>query len=117
MRYTAPLSIVFLRDYPMGEQDKWHYYAFASGKIVTTFLDTADGLSKSACPNLVSYSGSLGCGEILMQTAPVFIADELDTRTLDALKGKQLYSVWSEDGELKWNDPELRIDLTDKAGS
>ena len=117
MRYTAPLSIVFLRDYPMGEQDKWHYYAFASGKIVTTFLDTADGLSKSACPNLVSYSGSLGCGEILMQTAPVFIADELDTRTLDALKGKQLYSVWSEDGKLQWNDPELKIDFTDKADS
>lgn len=117
MRYTAPLSIVFLRDYPMGEQDKWHYYAFASGKIVTTFLDTADGLSKSACPNLVSYSGSLGCGEILMQTAPVFIADELDTRTLDALKGKQLYSVWSEDGKLQWNDPEMKIDFTDKAGS
>ena len=111
MRYTAPLSIVFLRDYPMGEQDKWHYYAFASGKIVTTFLDTADGLSKSACPNLVSYSGSLGCGEILMQTAPVFIADELDTRTLDALKGKQLYSVWSEDGKLQWNDPELILDF------
>ena len=32
MRYTAPLSIVFLRDYPMGEQDKWHYYAFRENR-------------------------------------------------------------------------------------
>ena len=111
MRYTGPMSIVFLRDYPMSEQDRWHYYAFASGKIVTTFLDAFDGLSKSACPNLVFYSGSLGCGEILMQTAPVFIADELDTQRLDALSGKGLHTIWSEDGELKWNDPALKLDF------
>ena len=50
-----------------------------------------------------------------MQNAPVFIADELDTRPLDGLKEKQLYSIWSEGGELKWNDPELKIDFMEKA--
>ena len=113
MQYTGPMSIVFLRDYPMGEQDRWHYYAFETGKIVTAFLDPADGLSKSACPNLVSYAGHLGCGEILMQTAAVFATDVLHTETLDAMKEEGVYSVWSEGGQLQWNDPGLILEFAE----
>ncbi|MGM9548894.1 MAG: hypothetical protein ACI3V5_03530 [Faecousia sp.] len=111
MKYDGPMSVVFLRDYPMSEQDRWHYYAFENGEIVTAFLDTADGLSKSACPNLVSYSKDLGCGEILMQTAPVFIADGFQADSLDALAKKGVYSFWSEGAELKWNDPVLKLEF------
>ena len=114
MNYTGPMSIVFLRNYPLGEQDRWHYYAFASGKIVTAYLDTADGMSKSACPNLVSYSAAAGCGEVLMQTAPVFIADELNTGALDALMKKGIYSVWSEKASLKWNDSGLELEPAER---
>ena len=112
MKYDTPLSIVFLRDFPMAEQDKWHYYAFENGKIVTAFLDAADGLSKSACHNLVSYSKDLGCGEIVMQTAPVFIADGFDDGPLGALEEKGVYSVWSQGNALKWNDPGLKLEST-----
>lgn len=112
MKYDTPLSIVFLRDFPMAEQDKWHYYAFENGKIVTAFLDAADGLSKSACHNLVSYSKDLGCGEIVMQTAPVFIADGFDDGPLGALEEKGVYSIWSQGNALKWNDSSLKLEST-----
>lgn len=110
MQYSGPMSIVFLRDYPMAEQDKWHYYAFESGEIVTTFLDTADAMSKSACSGLVSYSGTMGCGEILAQTAPAFISDTLDLGLVDSLKARKLYSIWNDGGELKWNDAGIKLE-------
>ena len=111
MNYTGPMSIVFLRNFPMGQQDSWHYYAFEDGRIVTAFLDSADGMSKSALNNLVSYSSDLGCGEILMQTAPVFIADDFRQETLDALTEKGIYSIWSEGAALMHNDPEGKLEL------
>ena len=43
MQYKAPMSIVYLRNYPMSSQDRWHYYSFTNGRIVTACIDPADG--------------------------------------------------------------------------
>lgn len=111
LRYTAPVSIVSLRDYPMVAEDRWHYYAFESGEIVTAFLDPADGLSKSALHNLVSYSDDFGCGEILLRIVDVFIAEEFHADALNALTSDGVYSIWYEGNVLNYNDaanpPEL----------
>ena len=110
MCYNAPASLVFLRDYPMAEEDRWHYYTFASGQIVTAFLDPEDGQSKSALSNLVAYADGLGCGEILLRTAPVFIADTLDTAPLEALAREGLFAVWFEGDTLMHTDPGLVLE-------
>ena len=111
LRYTAPASIVSLRDYPTVAEDRWHYYAFESGEIVTAFLDPADGLSKSALHNLVSYSDDFGCGEILLRIVDVFIAEEFHADALNALTSDGVYSIWYEGNVLNYNDaanpPEL----------
>ena len=111
LRYTAPASIVSLRDYPTVAGDRWHYYAFESGEIVTVFLDPMDGLSKSALHNLVSYSADLGCGEILLRIVDVFIAEEFHADALNDLTSDGVYSIWYEGNVLNYNDaanpPEL----------
>ena len=111
LRYTAPVSIVSLRDYPTVAEDRWHYYAFESGEIVTAFLDPEDCMSKSALHNLVSYSADQGCGEILLQIVDVFIAEEFRGDTLRALTSDGIYSIWYEGNVLNYNDaanpPEL----------
>lgn len=118
MHYAQPTSIVFLRDYPMVEKDKWRYYGFASGEIVTSLLDPVDCRSKSALGELVSYSTETGCAEILVQTAPVFIADDFAAEALKTLAESNVYSIWCEGTVIKYNDADLQLELlTEEAGS
>lgn len=109
MRCGEPMAIVFLRNYPMVPEDKWHYYAYPSGEAVTAMLDPADGMSKSAVNNLVAYSREQGCAEVLLQTAPIWIAEELQTEALDALAGQGVYAVWFEGETVKYTDTELTL--------
>lgn len=113
MYYTAPASIVYLRNYPLAEEDMWHYYTYSSGEIVTIFLDTADCMSKSATDNLVSYSADLGCAEILLQTADVFIAETFQTEKLEALAAGGVFSIWCEGQVIRYNDADLTLELTE----
>lgn len=91
--YSGPMSIVSLRDYPMTEEDQWHYHAYGDGKITTVFLDPADGKSKSSVDGLTAYSDNMGCAEILLKTAPVFIADSFDAYALETLEKEGIHSV------------------------
>lgn len=113
MYYTAPASIVYLRSYPMSEEDRWHYYTYSSGEIVTIFLDTADCMSKSATNNLVCYSANQSCAEILLQTADVFIAEQLQTEKLNALTAGGVFSIWCEGQVIRYNDADLTLELTE----
>lgn len=113
MRYTAPASIVFLRDFPMAEEDWWHYYVYDSGEIVTAFLDPADCMSKSTVDSLMAYSANLGCAEILLQTAPIFISDDFRAESLRKLAEKGLYAIWCEGNHLMYNDASLTLELAE----
>lgn len=103
MQYTGSVSIVYLRDYRMNSLDFQHYYEFADGRIRTAYLDVADGLSKAAVPNLVSYSESESCANLLMQMIPAYITDSFNRENLPA------YSVFCEDGVVYHNDPDLKL--------
>ena len=72
--YAAPVSIVSLRDYPMSEADRWHYFTYSDGSVTTVFADPATGLSRSSLSELTVYAESSGCVELLLAAAPVFIA-------------------------------------------
>lgn len=115
MSYDEPCSIVSLRSYGMTEPDRWHYYNWSDGSITTAYVDPADGRSKTAAENLVSYSGELGCAETLLQILPVYIADSLDTAALNRLTDAGVYSLWCEDYTIRYNDPAISIsDLYEK---
>ena len=111
MSYSEPASIVYLRNYPLSQQDKWHYYGFSNGRIVTTCIDPADGMSKSAADNITAYSAGTGCAEILLQLIPVYLSDSFSADGLNALTAKEIYSVWFEDAVLCYNDAQLQLTM------
>lgn len=115
MEYAGAISIVSLRDYGMTEPDRWHYYNWSDGSITSPYVDSADGRSKSATEDLISYSGELGCAEILLRLTPIYIADELDTAALNRLTAGGIYSLWCEEQTIRYNDPAVWIlDLYEK---
>ncbi|MBQ4601065.1 MAG: hypothetical protein IJB17_05490 [Oscillospiraceae bacterium] len=116
MHYSSPMSIVALRDFPLSERDRWHYYSFASLRIATLMIDPADGMDKSAVHDLLCYSEKTDCGEIVLQIAPVFIADLLDEDALKALAEQQIYSVWPRGTVLCYNQPGLALTMTEDSG-
>lgn len=109
---TEPVSIVFLRDYPLDDKDSWHYFDFGGDHIVTSYIDPADGTSKCYYDNLVSYSAEAGCGEILMKMIPSFISDEFDPTVSDAWQ-EEIYTIWFDGFTLGHNDPNAAISLTE----
>ena len=114
MSYTGPMSIVQLRARPVAgySADALRYFAYADGTVTSTFLDPADGVSKSATDSLVCYSKDATCAQVLMDSAKVFLADALDGESLAAMAGQDIYSIWYEETNLCYNDEAavLRVD-------
>lgn len=115
MNYNGPCSMVYLRNYPMGDQDRWHYYSFTNGRIVTTCIDPADGMSKSSTDNIVAYGEKSGCAEILLQLIPVYLTEEFSADGLNALTAKGIHSIWFEDAVLRYNDSGLKLTMKTEA--
>lgn len=116
MSYSRPISIVFLRDYPMSQRDQNSYYTFQNGKILSDKVDPADGLCKSATDSLVSYSYEMGCAEVLLQQMPVFVADALDANALAAMQDAGISSIWFDAAVLTCNDAAMQIKLNPDSG-
>ena len=113
LSYEGPMSLVSLRNYPMGAQDRWHYYAMPE-EYITVFLDPADGRSKSSTDNLLCYSQSKSCTEILLEAAPLFIAEELDEAALSHLAEREIFSVWGVGTTLRYTQPGAKLALTEE---
>ncbi len=96
LKYTSPQAFVMLSDFPMSERDSYRYY-MKGGRIITPFIDPEDGLYRTAASSMISYSGSMGCADILLQMLPVYIADEVDTTLLGAASEQGIDSIWCED--------------------
>lgn len=93
MDYAAPMNIVTLRDYPMSEADRWHYFSYADGGITTAFVDPASGRNAGALSDLVACSEERGCAEMLLALAPVFLSDAPDTAVLETLTERGIGSI------------------------
>ncbi len=115
MEYHGTISIAFLRSYPMYEEDAARYYTFLDGRTVTALIDPADGQSKTAADQLVSYSTKTGCAELALSMLPVYVTEELSEELLGELTEKAVYSIWFADSQLRYNQPDLSITLQDTA--
>lgn len=117
MEYKGPGSIVYLRDYPVVQEEKYHYYVWENGDITSAQIDPADGFSKSSLSNLITFSKDSGCADVLLQIAPVYLADQFDAKALNQLTSNGLYSTWCQDRTVYYNDSSLQIlSLYDKEG-
>lgn len=111
MVYPGGTSLVTLRDFPINESDRWHYYAFADGRIANLLIDPADGIEKSAVTSMTGYGKDAGCAETLLAIAPLFIADTLDNTQINALKAQGIYTVYPEGNAVYTNDEALTLKL------
>ena len=110
MNYDKPLSIVYFRDYKIGESDSAHYYQKTDGSFITPYIRESDGLYLNSVNNIVSYSSTLSCADVALEMMSIYISESFDTLRVNALREKDIYSVWGEDLSLYFNDPALRID-------
>lgn len=106
LEYSGPMSIVYLRNYPMSSRDRTLYYVMADGKTFTPYLDTRDGASRVAAENIVVYDASLGTAELLLRLMPLYIADSLDGSALLSLPCE---SIWCAQGEIRYTDQGISI--------
>ncbi|MBD5394387.1 MAG: hypothetical protein HDR71_08965 [Lachnospiraceae bacterium] len=103
VQYSGPSGIVYLHDYALNSEQLL-FYVYKSGEIRTPYLDAQDGFCKSACSDLVCYSSEFGCSEILLRMLPVYIADTLQKDSLAELAGEEIFSIYSENGRICYND-------------
>ena len=115
MSYTAPMNMVYLRNYPLSNADRWHYFSFSNGHIASVYVDPKDGMTRSSTDNLVAYSQQTTCSEMLMDLAPIFLTDALDESALDALAEREIYTVWFEGTTLKHTQDSLQLTGTEDA--
>lgn len=108
VQYTGPSAIVYLHDYGL-DSSKQYYYAYSDGEIRTPYLDVRDGLCKSSVSDLVCHSGEAGCSEILLRMIPVYIADTFQRDAPDRLAEEGIFSIYSENGRICYNDAGLTL--------
>ena len=85
LRFSEAVSVVYLHDYPLGNGDEGSYYVREDGTIRFPYIDPADGLCKSALPEIAASSSELSCAELALRLAPVYIAETFDEAALRAI--------------------------------
>lgn len=114
MCYQGPKSIVCLRDFPVNALEEARFYRLRSGEVRTPYVDTADGLCRNAVPSLTGYARDKGCGEILLELMPVYIADALQEDALEALAEKGIDFVYCEDGTIRASEGRTALSQVDE---
>ena len=117
LNYTGAMSLVSLRDFPMSEKDRWHYFVYSDGSITHSFLDPKDGRSKCALSSLTGYSREAGCAEILLDLIPVFVTEDFHPEALEDLAQQGTLAVWCQNQTVETNSSEGSLELLDESFS
>ncbi|MBR4889544.1 MAG: hypothetical protein IKU17_10410 [Clostridia bacterium] len=117
MQYSQPMSIVFLRNFPMTSRDSSDYFVYSDRTITTARVDPADGMSKSATDNLVVYGSGVGCAEIALKAAPIYVCDTWNAASLQELMKDGIYSIWFDGENLMHNQKDLIVTMQEIEGT
>lgn len=117
LQYPGATSFAFLHSYPMYQEDAGRFYRYADGRTVTTYIDPADGQSKTALEQLVSYSTTAGCAELAMSMLPLYVTEDFDEALVNQLKDKNIYSIWFSGSDLRYNAQGAKLTLADASRS
>ncbi|MBO6163681.1 MAG: hypothetical protein J6N77_01385 [Lachnospiraceae bacterium] len=71
--YTGPMSIAYLRAYPVADASDDSYYVMPDGSIRTAYIDPADGLCRTSRMEWLLHSAEEGCADLVLSAAPEFI--------------------------------------------
>lgn len=101
LTYQGPVSIVYLKDYPITQSDV--VYRQNGDHTVHLFADPADGIYRTATEELVSYSYELGCADVALKMLPCFVGD-----TFNVPAG--VHSIWCEENVICYNDAAVAVE-------
>lgn len=103
--FEGPVHSVYLHAQPDSETDRSYRYAYADGSVTTAYLSPADGCSRAALPDLLSYSRTAGCAEILLRLLPIYTAAEADETAFSGLsEDAAIESVWCRSRTIRYTD-------------
>ncbi len=83
--YKGRIAMVYLRNYKHYDLDRMHYYTRPDSTVLTSYVSPVDGLPHSALNDFTAYSRNIGCSDILLHVAPLYIAEKLDEQRLKDL--------------------------------
>ncbi len=109
LQYARPISMVFLRDYPMNSLDMMHYYEREDGEIRFPYVDVSDGLCRACLHNLVGYSYEENCARVLMSLIPAWITETFDPLTMQELSEEGIYSIYCQDSVICPTESDVTI--------
>ncbi len=95
MRYSGKMSTVALRSYPASDAENERYLDLGE-EFRSRFIDPADGLNRTSISELYGNSRALGCADVALALAPVFVAESFRPPEF----GDEIGAVWFEDGEV-----------------
>ncbi len=109
MEYSKVGALVTLRSYPMSKLAVQQYYAWADGTITSCHIDPITGLSKSALNDLLGYSRTLSCGEILLKLFPCYVKEEWNADAAKNLQNIGVETVYCESAKVYASDGSVKI--------
>lgn len=110
MEYEGTYSIIYMRAFAgLKKEDTYRYYEMSDGSVRTRFLDTADGLCKNAVDELALYARNVDCAELLMQSIPVFIAEELDKEQLKQLAAQGIGALFCGEQTIYFTEKDMKL--------
>ncbi len=109
LHYSGETAIVFLRSYPMMDQDDM-YYIYKTGERRHPYVDVTDGLCKNALDGLVSYASKGSCADVLLSMMPLFVADTWNADAVGNLSAQGIHSIYITDETVYHTDSDAEID-------
>ena len=67
LEYSGKSALVSLRNYPTSALSVQQYYQWSDGSYTSCHIDGTDGFSKTSVNDLLGYSKTAGCAEILLR--------------------------------------------------
>lgn len=98
--YQGPKAVVSLRNFPLSVQERWQYYIYEDETVVSGYLGTQTGMTSTAVTSLLALSDGLTCGEMVLQLAPVFAAEDWTEESVQTILNANMECYWCKDGEI-----------------
>ena len=103
---SGKISAARFKDYTTSKAQYDYFYTYSDGATVTPYL-SENGLNSSCIHDLVTYSYTLSCAEVMLKSLPVYTAEEFSEESISDLKAAKIYSMYCESFEVIYNDPSI----------
>ncbi|MBO4265338.1 MAG: hypothetical protein J5922_04605 [Clostridia bacterium] len=109
LSYGGNSSSVYLRDFPLSNEEKYISYVTEQGKIISRYINIADGRSHTEMPSLLLKSADYNCTKLACIMTETFISSDDAYGMLDDLKIDGIYCVYCKDKKVFCSDKDMTV--------